>query len=156
MDELNNFERLSEQAKKDLLAINEKALDTLTPKIKAIKWENRKPSSEDLFLFAEYNKALMSEAWLRDIDYRFQIERVISETGLTDSEVHLYCEIGGWIGLDRRMEGLDADEKERIWRMFSQIDSTINDDDLEAKAAQARERRDKEIAELNKLLGFGE
>lgn len=145
MDELDD-------QKRELLAENQKFIRQLTKPISDVNWGRRKPTSNELVLFSDYYRALLSEAWLKDIDYRFQLEKLTELTGLSEHEINVYVEIGGWIGLDRKMEMMGEDERAQFWDFLSSIDNDIDEDAILAKTREQQARRKQEIESLNKLF----
>lgn len=145
MDELDDHKR-------SLLVENQRIINELTPHMEAVNWRRRKPTSNELVLFSDFYRALLSEAWLKDIDYRFQLERLTELSGLNEHEVNVYVEIGGWVGLDRKLEMMGDDDRAQFWDFLASMDKSIDEDEILARTREAQSRRQQEIAELNKLL----
>lgn len=143
---------MEDVGKQELLDANQRELDAIIPKVDAVDWKRRKPSSDQLVMLGEYYRLLVTEAWLKDIEYRFQLDRLKSITGLSEHEINVYVEVGGWIGMDRRMEIMPEPEQAKFWDLLNSLDEVVDDDELVAKAKQAHLDRAKEIEELNRLL----
>ena len=143
MDGLNKAEQI---------AAIEAIIAEMAPQMESVSWGRRKPTSNELVLFADFYRSLIAEAWLKDVEPRFQLERITSITGLTEHEVNVYMEIGGWISLDRKVQSLPEDEQGKLWDTLNSLDVLFDDEAIHAEAVQAKASRDKEIEELNKLF----
>lgn len=139
-------------SKAEQIAAIEAMLVEMMPQMESVSWVRRKPTSNELVLFADFYRSLIAEAWLKDVEPHFQLERIIGITGLTEHEVNVYMEIGGWISLDRKVQTLPPDEQNQLWDTLNSLDALFDDETIHAEAVQAKASRDKEIEELNKLF----
>lgn len=136
----------------EILTSTSRDLEAIIPKIDAVDWVKRKPTAEHLVLLAEYYRLLLTESWLKEIEYRFQLERITKITGLDEHDINLFVELGGWISMDRRLETMPQPEVERFWDFLNAMDEEIDTEAIVEKAKQAQVARAREITELNSLL----
>lgn len=147
MDDMNEM-------KQELLDNNQRLMSEILSQVTAVNWGKRKPTSSELVLLADFHKLLLAEAWLKDVEMRFQIERAKEMTGLDDHELTLYVEIGGWIALDRHLAVMTDEEEQNFWDTMASLDEIVKEEDVVARASEEKRKREEEIAELNRLLGF--
>ena len=75
-----------------------------------------------------------------------------SITGLSEHEINVYVEIGGWMGMDRRLETMPEIEKDKFWDFLNSLDEVVDTGELVERAKQAKLDRAREIEELNRLF----
>lgn len=142
--------------KHEAIKNNERAIRELEQAVQIVDWTKMRPTSNELVSIAGYHKELLTESWLKDIDFRFQMDRITSLTGLTEHEVNQLVEIGGWLMLDRRLESVPLEEREKFWTMMSTVEEAIgtmeDDASIKARAVERAAQRQKEIDTLNKLF----
>jgi hypothetical protein len=143
---------MDDVAKNELIQANQHELEVIIPKIDAVDWKKRRPTADHLVLLGEFYRLLLTESWLKDVEYRFQLDRLTSITGLSEHEINVYVEIGGWLGMDRRMETMPDIEKDKFWDFLNSFDEAIDMNEITEKAKEATVNRAREIEELNRLF----
>lgn len=143
---------MDDVGKNELIEANQRELDVIIPKIDAIDWTKRRPTADHLVLLGEFYRLLLTESWLKEVEYRFQIDRLTSITGLSEHEINVYVEIGGWMGMDRRLETMPEIEKDKFWDFLNSLDEVVDTGELVERAKQAKLDRAREIEELNRLF----
>lgn len=143
MGDMNKYEQLAKV---------QEVINELTPQIESVTWRRGKPSSNELVLFAEYYRALVGEAWLKGVDVSFVVEKIGEITGLSEHDMNVYMEIGGWVSMDRKAQALPEEDRERLWNLLNSLDPYIKAT-VDAEVQEQKDARQKEIDELNRLFG---